>query len=80
MIAAKNVEYTKEILRTAGLSSERIQMFHCSAAEGQRFQEEVTRISKIIENLGSNPMKESISLEKEKSKTQQKTKKTNPKE
>jgi hypothetical protein len=34
-------------------------MFHCSAAEGQRFQEEVTRISEVIENLGSNPLKES---------------------
>lgn len=40
-------------------------MFHCSAAEGQRFQNEVTRISKIIEKLGSNPLKESISLNKE---------------
>jgi coenzyme F420-reducing hydrogenase delta subunit len=74
------VEYTKEILKTAGISPERIQMFHCSAAEGQRFQEEVTRISKIIEDLGSNPMKESISSEKEKSKTQEKSKKTKPKE
>ncbi len=55
-------------------------MFHCSAAEGQRFQEEVTRISKIIEKLGSNPMKESISLNNEKSKTQEKNKKTKPKE
>ena len=33
-------------------------MFHCSAAEGQRFQEEVTRISNIIEKLGKNPLKE----------------------
>ncbi|TFF88543.1 MAG: hypothetical protein EU548_08725 [Promethearchaeota archaeon] len=31
-------------------------MFYCSAAEGARFQEEVTRISKIIENLGKNPL------------------------
>ena len=74
------MEYTKEILKTAGLSPERIQMFHCSAAEGQRFQEEVTRISQIIEELGSNPMKESISLEKEKSKIQEKTKKNKPNE
>jgi len=74
------VEYTKEILKTAGISPQRIQMFHCSAAEGQRFQEEVTRISQVIEKLGSNPMKESISLEKQKSKTQEKTKKTKPKE
>jgi F420-non-reducing hydrogenase iron-sulfur subunit len=71
LIAAKNVQYTKEILKTAGISPERIQMFHCSAAEGQRFQEEVTRISQVIERLGSNPMKESISLEKEKSKSKE---------
>jgi coenzyme F420-reducing hydrogenase delta subunit len=74
------VEYTKEILKTAGISPERIQMFHCSAAEGQKFQEQVTRISQIIEKLGSNPMKESLSLEKEKTKTQEKTKKSKPKE
>jgi len=53
------VEYTKEILKTAGLNPERIQMFHCSAAEGQKFQQEVTRISEIIENLGNNPVKQS---------------------
>ena len=40
-------------------------MFHCSAAEGQKFQEEVTRISEIIESLGSNPLKESIVSTKE---------------
>jgi F420-non-reducing hydrogenase iron-sulfur subunit len=68
LVAAQNVQYTKEILKAAGISPERIQMFHCSAAEGQRFQEEVTRISQVIEHLGSNPIKESISLEKEKSK------------
>ncbi len=36
-------------------------MVHCSAAEGQVFQNEVIRISEIIENLGSNPLKESLS-------------------
>jgi coenzyme F420-reducing hydrogenase delta subunit len=46
------------------MSPERIQMFSCSAAEGQKFQEEVTKVSKIIEDLGSNPMKESIRSEK----------------
>jgi len=55
------VEYTKEILKTTGLNPERIQMFHCSAAEGQRFQQEVTRISEVIENLGNNPVKQSAS-------------------
>ena len=49
-------------------------MFHCSAAEGQKFQEEVTRVSEIIENLGSNPIKESLRSEKNKkdSKAEQK--------
>jgi F420-non-reducing hydrogenase iron-sulfur subunit len=66
LVAAKNVKYTREILNTAGVSPERIQMFHCSAAEGQKFQEEMTRVSKIIEELGSNPIKESIKVEKTK--------------
>ena len=35
-------------------------MFHCSAAEGQRFQEEATRITKLIEHLGNNPIKDSL--------------------
>ncbi len=34
-------------------------MFHCSAAEGQKFQQEVIRISEIIRNLGNNPFRES---------------------
>jgi hypothetical protein len=51
-------------------------MFHCSAAEGQRFQEEMIRISEIIENLGSNPIKESLLIEKNKDLNKQKKKKT----
>jgi hypothetical protein len=49
-------------------------MFHCTAAEGQRLQEEVTRISEIIENLGSNPIKESLrsEMKKKDSKVEQK--------
>ena len=57
-IAERNAEYVKEILKTTGISPERIQMFHCSAAEGQRFQNEVTRVSNLIESLGNNPLKE----------------------
>ena len=41
-------------------------MFHCSAAEGQKFQNEATRISELIQDLGSNPIKESIKSDKEK--------------
>jgi coenzyme F420-reducing hydrogenase delta subunit len=69
------VEYVKEILKITGVSQERIQMFHCSAAEGQKFQQEVTRISEIIEKLGSNPLKESLALEKSKDSIKGKKKK-----
>ena len=48
------------------MAPERIQMFSCSAAEGQKFQEEVIRVSGIIENLGTNPIKESLINEAEK--------------
>ena len=64
LVAERNVIYTKEILKTVGLSPERIQMFHCSAAEGTRFQSEATRISETIKNLGSNPLKNSIPSKK----------------
>jgi len=65
LVAERNVKYTKEILKTVGLSPERIQMFHCSAAEGQKFQEEAIRISETIQNLGRNPLKDSIPSKKE---------------
>ena len=58
LVAERNVQYVKEILKTTGISPERVQIFHCSAAEGQRFQNEVTRISEQIADLGSNPLKE----------------------
>ena len=64
LVAAKNIKYVKEILKTTGISPERIQMIHCTAAEGQRFQNEVIRVSEIISKLGSNPLKKSISNEK----------------
>ena len=57
------MEFTKEVLKATGISPERIQMFHCSAAEGQRFQEEVTRVSEIIEDLGKNPLKKFLNSE-----------------
>ena len=65
-MAKRNVEYVKEILNTIGISPERVQMFNCSAAEGQRFQNEVSRVSEIIGNIGSNPIKKALSEEKDK--------------
>ena len=77
LVAERNVNYVKDILKTTGISPERIQMFYCSAAEGQRFQTEVSRISEIIENLGSNPFKDSLISNKEaKNSKEEKKKKT----
>jgi len=72
LVAERNVIYTKEILKTVGLSPERIQMFHCSAAEGTRFQSEATRISETIKNLGRNPLKDSNSSKKEEKESKKK--------
>lgn len=58
-IAERNVNYVREILKTMGVSPERVQMFNCSAAEGKKFQEEVSRISEEIKKIGSSPLKES---------------------
>jgi len=66
LVAKRNVTYTKEILKATGISPERIQMFHCSAAEGQKFQDEAIRISETIKVLGSNPLKDAISSANEK--------------
>ena len=74
LVAERNVNYVREILKTSGVSPERVHMFHCSAAEGQRFQEEVTRISNIIEKLGKNPFK-GISTPKKESKKSSKNEK-----
>ena len=68
LVAERNVEYVKEILKTIGLSSERIQMFHCSAAEGQKFQTEAIRVTEIIEKLGSNPLKQTEKTDSKKEK------------
>ena len=66
MVAERNVQYVKEILKTTGISPDRVQMFNCSAAEGQKFQIEATRISELIADLGSNPIKENLKSEEEK--------------
>ena len=72
MVAERNVNYAKEILKTVGISPERIQMFHCSAAEGVKFQSEATRISETIKNLGSNPLKDFNPSKKEEKESKKK--------
>jgi len=40
-----------------GLSEERIMFGYCTAAEGQKFQQEAIKFDKIIQKLGPNPLK-----------------------
>ena len=75
LVAERNVQYVKDILKTTGISPERVQIFHCSAAEGQKFQIEATRISELIGNLGDNPIKDSIKSDKKEKSLQESKKK-----
>ena len=40
-----------------GLSEERLMFGYCTAAEGQKFQQEAIKFDKIIRELGPNPLK-----------------------
>ena len=55
--AYRQVEYTKEILKTVGMNPDRIKMIHCTAAEGQKFQQEATEYDKHIRKLGPSPLR-----------------------
>lgn len=40
-----------------GLSEERIMFGYCTAAEGQKFQQEAIRFDKVIKELGPSPLR-----------------------
>ena len=40
-----------------GLSEDRIMFGYCTAAEGQKFQQEAIKFDKIIRELGPSPFK-----------------------
>lgn len=40
-----------------GLSEERLMFGYCTAAEGQKFQQEAIKFDKIIQKLGPSPLK-----------------------
>lgn len=56
-VAYRQVEYLKEVLKSMGLSEERIMFGYCTAAEGQKFQQEAIKFDKLIQKLGPNPLK-----------------------
>ena len=55
--AYRQVEYIKEVLKAAGISEKRLTMGYCTAAEGQKFQQEATQFDKEIKELGPSPFK-----------------------
>ena len=56
-MAYRQVEYLKEVLKSMGLSEDRIMFGYCTAAEGQKFQQEAIKFDKIIRELGPSPLK-----------------------
>ena len=47
----------RQVLRVAGLSEERLQVYYCSSAEGALFAEIVRNVTERISKLGPNPMR-----------------------
>ena len=56
-VAYRQVEYLKEVLKSMGLEEERIMFGYCTAAEGQKFQQEAIKFDKLIRELGPSPLK-----------------------
>jgi len=47
----------KEILNSVGINANRLKMYFCSSAEGQKFKEIAIEFDKEIRNLGPNPLR-----------------------
>lgn len=55
--ARRRVERAKKMLEEIGIEPERLEMFNLSSAEGTRFAEIVTLMSKRIAKLGLSPLR-----------------------
>jgi F420-non-reducing hydrogenase iron-sulfur subunit len=55
--ARKRVERAKTLLKEIGLEPERLDMFNISSADGPRFAEIVTEMSRRIKQLGPSPLR-----------------------
>jgi coenzyme F420-reducing hydrogenase delta subunit len=49
-----------------GLSENRVYLGYCTAAEGQKFQQEAIKFDKIIRELGPSPLRPDIAAKKAK--------------
>jgi len=57
------VNYTKKLLAQVGLEPERLEMYFLSSAEGVRFAEIATEMTKRARQLGPNPLKNGKGIE-----------------
>ena len=55
--AYRQKEYMNEILNSVGINANRLKMYFCSSAEGQKFKEIAIEFDKEIRNLGPNPLR-----------------------
>jgi len=55
--AKSQVDYLKQVLKTIGISEERLRIEFCSSAEGVKFAKIVEEMTNDIKKLGPNPLK-----------------------
>ncbi len=55
--AKKRVEYTKQLLKEAGIEPERLEMFNMSASMGPKFAETADEMTERVRKLGPSPLK-----------------------
>ncbi|MCK4256419.1 hydrogenase iron-sulfur subunit [candidate division WOR-3 bacterium] len=60
--ARRRFALLKEVVKTFGLDSDRLQLAWISASEGTRFQEVVIKFTEKIKKMGPNPMKKMTSM------------------
>ncbi len=56
-MARRRVEQARKILDTIGIGGERAKMYNLSSSEGPLFAKYATEFTKIIRELGPNPIK-----------------------
>ena len=62
------MEYIKEVLKSVGVDERRIMMGYCTAAEGQKFQQQAISFDKLIRELGPSNLKGKVGTPKKKAK------------
>jgi F420-non-reducing hydrogenase iron-sulfur subunit len=58
LAAERRVHYVKSLLDEIGIGGDRLEMFFLSSAEGMRWAEIATEMTKRIREMGPNPLKD----------------------